>query len=156
MMTVFERTRIGLREMPSNAVWLVSRIVKPADAIGGAVAGARDKGRKATTVVVDAMPVGNSVEIRARRAHDAAERAREAEAQAVEAAQESKALAERARAVSERGRARIQEVDRETTRMVNQRVAEAQKAAEEFVRREREAAEADAEEQREEVEEEVE
>src|SRR5687768_18401367 len=134
--------------MPSNAAWLVSRALNPVEALGDAAAGARDQGRKVTAAVVDATPVGDSVGIRARRAHDAAERAREAEERAVEAARESKALADRAREVSERGRARVQDVDRETSREVKQRVAEAQKAAEEFVKRERQAAEADAEEQR--------
>jgi hypothetical protein len=155
LMSVLERMRTGLLEMPSNAAWLVSQAVKPADLIGGAAAGARDKGRKVTAAVVDAGPVGDSVEIRARRAHDATERAREAEEQAVEAARESKALADQARAVNARGRARLKDIDRETSRQVKQRVAEAQKAAEEFMRRERQDAEADAKERREEVEEEV-
>src|SRR5829696_9690795 len=123
---MLERTRTGLREMPSNAAWLLSRALQPAE---DAAAGARDKGRKVTAAVVDAAPLGDSVEIRARRAHDAAERAREAEERAVEAARESKAVADRARAVSDRGRARLKEVDRETSREVKQRVAEAQKAA---------------------------
>jgi len=73
---MFERTRTGLREMPSNAVWLLSQALKPAEAVGDAAAGARDQGRKWTAAVVDAAPVGDSVEIRARRAHEAAERAR--------------------------------------------------------------------------------
>jgi hypothetical protein len=156
LMSMFERTTTGLRDMPSNALWLLSRALHSADAIGGAAAGARDQGRKVTAAVVDAAPVGDSVEIRARRARDAAERAREAEERAVEAARTSKELADRAREVSERGRARVKEIDRELTRQVQQRIAEAQKAAEEFVKRERQAAEADAEEQQQEVEEEVE
>ena len=153
LMAMFERTRTGLREMPSNAAWLVSRALKPAE---NAATGARDQGRKVTAAVVDAAPVGDSVEIRARRAHDAAERARDAEERAVEAARRSKELADRAREVSEQGRARVKGVDQEMTRQVRQRVAEAQKSAEEFVTRERQAAEAEAEEQRQEVEEEVE
>src|SRR4029453_5225438 len=116
--SVLERTRTGLREMPSNAVWLMSRFVKPAGAIGGAGAGAGE------------------IEIRAERARDAAERAREAEGRAVEAARESKAAAKRARALSEQGRAQVRGVERETDRQVKQRVREAQKAAEELVRRE--------------------
>ena len=60
-----------------------------------------------------------------------------------------------ARQVSERGHARMTEVERETSRDVKQRVAEAQKAADEFVRRERQAAEADAAEDRQEVQDEV-
>ena len=153
---MFERTRTGLREMPSNAAWLLSRAVKPGEALGDAAADARDQGWKAAAAVVDATPVGDSVEIRARRARDAAERAREAEERAVEAARESKSLADRAHEVSERGRARLKDVDRATSREVKQRVAEAQKGADEFVKRERQAAEADAEEERQDVEDEVE
>jgi colicin import membrane protein len=157
---VLKRTRTGLREMPSNAAWLVSRVLKPAEAIGNAAgsaaAGARDRGRKVGAAVVDAAPVGgDSVEIRVRRAQDAAERAREAEDEAVEAAREAKALADDAQQVSERGRARMSEVERETSREVKRRVAEAQKTADEYVKQERQAAEADAEEQRQEVQEEV-
>ena len=33
-MSLSERTRTGLREMPSNAAWLLSRALKPADAVG--------------------------------------------------------------------------------------------------------------------------
>ena len=146
---MLERTRTGLREMPSNAAWLLSRVLKPAEAVGtaaeSAAVGVRDRGRKVGAAVVDAAPVGgDSVEIRMKRAQDAAERAREAEERAVDAARESKDLADHARQVSERGRARLREVDREASQRVKQRVAEAQKAAEEFVKHERLAAEADA------------
>ena len=122
---MFERTRTGLREMPSNAVWLMTRTLKPAEALENVATGARDQGRKMTAAVVDAAPVGDSVEIRARRAHNAAEHAREAEERAVEAARVSKERADHARAVSERGHARIKEIERETTRQIRQRVAEA-------------------------------
>jgi colicin import membrane protein len=152
-MTVFERARTGLREMPSNAAWLLSKAANPAE---GAASGVRDQGRRVTAAVVDAAPVGDSVEIRVRRARDAAEHARDAEARAVEAAREAKGLAEIALQVSERGRARINEVERETSREVKQRVAEAERAAAELIRGEREAAEADAEDELREVEEEVE
>ena len=108
-----------------------SRALQPAE---DAAAGARDQGRKVTAAVVDAAPVGDSVEIRA-GARDAAERAREAEERAVEAARESKALADRAREVSERGQARIKDVERETSRESSS-VTEAEKTAAEFVKRE--------------------
>jgi hypothetical protein len=148
-MSLLERTRTGLREMPSNAAWLVSRVLKPADAIGNAAesagAGARDRGRKVKAAVVDAAPIGgDSVEVRMRRAQDAGERAREAEDRAVEAARESKDLAAHVRQVSERGRARLKQVEQETSRQVKQRVAQAQKAAE-----------ADAKKKRQEVQEEI-
>ena len=155
-MSLSEQARTGLREMPSNAAWLLSRVLKPADAVGtaaeSATANARDQGRKVKAAVVDATPFGgDSVDIRMRRAQEAGERAREAEERAAEAAHESKDRSEHARDVSEHGRARLRDSDRETTRTVKQRLAEAQKAAEALVERERRAAEADAEEQRRQV-----
>jgi colicin import membrane protein len=148
-MSLTERARTGLKDMPSNAAWVLSRALQPVES---AAAGARDQRRRVGAAVVDAAPVGgDSVEIRMERARDAAERASEAEDQALEAAQVSKELSEHARQVSERGRARKQEVDRETNRELKQRMAEAQRAADELVAREREAAEAEAEEQRQEV-----
>src|SRR5215208_5419934 len=103
LIPVFERTRTGLREMPSNAAWLLSKAVKPAEAVGDVASGARDQGRRVSAAVVDAAPMGDSVEIRAQRAREAEERAREAEERAVEAARESKARADHARQVSEQG-----------------------------------------------------
>ena len=145
-MSLSEKTLTGLREMPSNAAWLLFRGHKPAQAVGNAAesatAGARDRGRKVKAAVVDAAPGGgDSVDVRMERAQAAGERAREAEDRAVEAAQESKDRSEHARQVSERGRARMTEVKRETSRQVKQRIAEAQKAADESVKRERQAAE---------------
>jgi colicin import membrane protein len=155
-----ERTRTGLREMPSNTAWMLSRVLRPTETVGSAAesaaAGARDRGRKVRATVVDATPLGgDSVDIRMRRARDAAEHARDAEERAVEAAQESKDRSNHARQVSERGRARVMEVGRDTSRLVKQRIAAAQKAADEAVKRERKNAEADADEQRKEVEAEV-
>jgi hypothetical protein len=159
-MTLVKQTRTGLREMPSNAAWLLSQMLKPAERVGdaaeSAAAGARDRGRRASAAVLDASPVGgDSVEIRMRRAHDAGVRAREAEDHAVAAAQESKACADHARDTSERGRVRLRTVHRETERQVKQRVGQAQKSADEAVRRERLDAEAAAEQERQEAKAEV-
>ena len=76
-MTLSERARSGLREMPSNAAWLLSKALKPAEAVGdaaeSATAGARDRGRKLTATMLDVAPIGgDSVELRLRRARDAA------------------------------------------------------------------------------------
>jgi hypothetical protein len=157
---MFERTRTGLREMPSNAAWLLSRALKPLDAVedaaGSAVESARDQGRRIEAAVIDAAPVGgDSVEIKLRRAQDAAERAREDEERAREAAQDARSQAEKVKEVSERGHARLRELERETDRQIKQRIAEAKRTAEEFVRVERRAAEAEAEERRREFQEEV-
>src|SRR5829696_4618909 len=110
VMSLAERTRTGLKEMPSNAAWLLAR--------------ARDRRQQISAAVVDAAPVGDSVEIRMRRAREAAERGRESEERADYAQQ-----------VNERGRARLAEVHQETSRRIKQRVAEAQKAADEMVKR---------------------
>ena len=60
-MSLSERARTGLRDMPSNAAWLLSRALKPAEAVGdaaeSATAGARDRGREVTAAVLDAAPV---------------------------------------------------------------------------------------------------
>jgi hypothetical protein len=157
---MFERTRTGLREMPSNAAWLLSRALKPVDAVedaaGSAVESARDQGRRIEAAVIDAAPVGgDSVEIKLRRAQDAAERAREDEERAREAAQDARSQAEKVKEVSERGHARLRELERETDRQIKHRIAEAKRTAEEFVRVERRAAEAEAEERRREFQEEV-
>jgi myosin heavy subunit len=140
---------------------MVSRVLAPAETVGSAAesatAGARDRGRKLRAAVVDATPIGrDSVDVRMKRAREAAERAREAEEQAVAAAEESKACSTHARQVGERGRARVTEVQRETSRRVRQRVAAQQKAADESVKRERRDAEAEAEEEVQEVQAEVE
>jgi len=98
--------------------------------------------------VVDAVPGGgDSVDVRMKRAREAAARAREAEERAVAAAQESKERSNYVRHLSERGRARVTEVEREMSRLVRQRVAARQKAADEAVRHERQDAEAHAEEE---------
>jgi len=92
-----EQARTGLREMPSNAAWMLSRVLRPAETVGSATgsaaAGARDRGRRMRMAVVDATPIGgDSVDVRMKRAREAAERAREAEEEALAAAQESKEL----------------------------------------------------------------
>jgi hypothetical protein len=159
-MSLAEQAKTGLREMPSNGAWLLSRALKPAQSAGtaaeSAAAGARDRARGMTAAVIDAAPFGgDSIDVRMRRAEEAGERAREAEDRAVQAAREAAARSDEARQVTQRGRLRLREVERETSRYVKQRVAEAQKAADEMVRRERQAAEADAKERHREAQAEV-
>jgi colicin import membrane protein len=124
-----EQARVGLLELPTNAAWLLSRAVQP----GSAAAGTRDKARKLGASLVDAAPVGDSVEARMKRARAAAERAQEAEEEALEAAKWSKESSDRIRQVTESNRAWLAEVKREASRHVEQRVAEARRAADERV-----------------------
>jgi colicin import membrane protein len=120
------QARLGLRELPGNAAWLLSRAVQPAP-------GTRDKARVLGASLVDAAPVGDSVEMRMKRARAAAERAQEAEEEALEAARWSKESADRVREVAEGNRKWLAEVKRETNGRVEERVAEARRAADERV-----------------------
>src|SRR3954453_14223103 len=140
-MSLSEWTRTGLREMPSNAGWLLSRAIKPAaetlaDAGHSTTPGARDGGRGSRPARSDAAdPGGESLDTRMQRAQAAAEHAREVEQEAVEAAEAARDRAERARDISERGRERLTAVRRECEQHVKQRIAEAQRAADEIVAR---------------------
>ena len=64
-MSLSEQARTGLREMPSNAAWLLSRVLRPAEDVGAAAesaaVGARDRRRKVTAAVVDAVPGGGGL-----------------------------------------------------------------------------------------------
>jgi len=158
VMSLLEQARTGLREMPSNAGWLVSR--------------ARARRPKISAAVVDAAPgSGGSVDVRLERAREAAERAWEAEERAVDAGREAHESSDYAQQVSKRGHARLARLDRETRQWikqrlaearqaadewVEQRLAEAEKAANESVERERQAAEKEAQQERREVSAEVE
>jgi Rho termination factor, N-terminal domain len=145
-MSLLERMRVGLRELPSNAAWLASRFRGSTDAVGTAAARARDQGVRLSEAVADVVPVGpDSVQLQMKRAQDAADRAREAEERAVEAAQEAKERSDHALRVSERGRARVKEVNSETAREREQRIKQAEKDAEALLKRERLAAQEEAE-----------
>jgi hypothetical protein len=144
-----EQARHGLRELPSNAAWLLSRAAQPAevagDAAGSAASSSRDTARRVKASVIDATPIGgDSVETRMKRARDAAERAREAEERALEAAQDAKGRSEYAREISDRNRTRVADVKREARRSVDQRTADARRIADEQIERERAEARAEA------------
>lgn len=160
-MSLLERARWGLRDMPSNASWVVSQLRGSSPTIGAvadeAASKARDQSRRFSEAVMDAVPSGeDSIQLRMKRAEDAAERARDAEERAVAAAQEAKERSDYALDVTQRGRAHVKEVNRNTQRGREQRIQQAEREAEELVRRERLAAEEDAERQRREAYEEVE
>jgi colicin import membrane protein len=136
-----ESAGTGLRELPSNAAWLLSQVL-PSEA--GPVAETRDTARRLKASVEDIAPIGDSVETRMKRARTAAERAQRAEEEALAAAEESKRTADHARVVAESNRAQVAELKRELKHRVQQTVAEARRAADEQVERERAAAQADA------------
>jgi colicin import membrane protein len=135
----------GLRELPSNAAWLVSRVLS-ADVTDPA-AGPRDTARRIRASVEDVAPVGDSVETRMARARAAAERAQRTEEEALAAAEESKRSSDHARVVSESNRTQIAELRRELKQRVERAIAEARRAADEEVARARTAAQAEADEE---------
>jgi colicin import membrane protein len=135
----------GLRELPSNAAWLLSRVLPPDTA--GPAAATRDTARRIRASVEDVAPVGDSVETRMKRARAAAERAQQAEEEAVAAAEASKQSADRARLVAESNRSQIADLKRELKRRVEESVKEARRAAEVRIERERAAAQAEADEE---------
>jgi len=152
-MALLKRAAQGVREMPSNAAWLVDRVAGSTDSVGEATGSvtsrARDQARRLGEAVATATPGGgDSITVRLKRAQDAADRARDAEERAAEAAQDAKDRANHALHVSERARARVDEVDREAARDELRRIRKAEKQAEELVRRERAAAKDDAERRR--------
>ena len=134
----------GLRELPSNAAWLLSRML-PDEATGP-----RDTARKLRASIEDAAPMGDSVETRMNRARAAAERAQRAEAEALAAAEEAKQSSDHARLVAESNRSEMAELKRELKRRVEHAVTEARRAADEQVQQERAAAQTDADEELEE------
>jgi colicin import membrane protein len=136
-----ESAGTGLRELPSNAAWLLSQVL-PSET--GRVADTRDTARRLRASVEDATPIGDSVETRMKRARAAAERAQRAEEEALAAAEESKRTSDHARVVAERNRTQVAELKRELKRRVEQTVAEARRAAEQQIEQERAAARADA------------
>jgi colicin import membrane protein len=150
---VVERALGGIRDMPSNARWLVSRFGDSTHAVGAAAESAatvaRDQSRRLSEAVADAMPVGDdSIQLRMKRAQDAADRAREVEERAVAAAQEAKQRSDHALQVTERGRVRVKEVDRDVTRELERRIRQAERDAEALLRREQLAAREEAEQRR--------
>jgi chromosome segregation ATPase len=89
-MSLVELARTGLREMPSNASWLLDQIRDSTSAV-------RDQARRLGEAVVEVVPAGgDNIEVRIQRVQDAAEQAREAEHRALEAAQEAKECSDRA------------------------------------------------------------
>jgi len=131
----------GVKDLPRNGAWVLSRIVgAPNDGAspGGA---ATDTVRKVTAAVIDTMPGSrDSVEVRLKRAHAAVEQAKHAEQEALAEARAADARAEEAKAVAERNRQHQREAAREGKQQVDKRVQELRRDMEEQIAREREQA----------------
>src|SRR5215217_7985156 len=135
-----DQARHGLRELPTNAAWLLSRL-EPAKVAGPAAAGTRDTARKLKESVLDAAPVGDSaetqvadsVESRMEHARAAAEHAKRAEEEALDATRAAEEGLKHFRELTESNRAWLADVKRDLDRRLEERVADAQRASEEQV-----------------------
>lgn len=141
-----QRAAIGVKELPSNTAWVVSKALpRPVENTAG---GAKDTARRATAAVQDGLPVGDgSLETRLARAREATDRAQRAEDAALAEAREAKQLADEANAAAEEGRERLRKVKSEGNAKVKQRVADARRRADEIVEGERAKAQGEVDEE---------
>jgi colicin import membrane protein len=143
-MPLVEWARTGLREMPSNAAWLLDQVRAPT---GPGEDGYSYRVSHASRL----SSLGDSIRSGLEQAQGAAQEAREAEERALQAAEEAKELSDYALHVSRVGHVRLEELDREVARECEQRMKVAEKEAERALRQERQAAEAEAQERRDEI-----
>lgn len=147
MSTVSEQVKAGLKELPSNVSWLVSKVRSSNSAGSTGVNGqdmvrdvrdrALEKARDLKGTLADVRS-DDSVEAKLERAREAARRAEEDERRALDLAREAEALAEHARQVSEEGNAQIRQAEQEGKRFVKEQKAESEREAQRMIQ-EREA-----------------
>jgi colicin import membrane protein len=142
----------GVKEIPRNTTWLLSKALTPLEAtkdVAGNVtqsasSSLADMARQAGASVMDVLPVGDSIELRLQRARAAADEAQKAEEQAVRDAEEAKTRSDEACQVAERCRAYVRDVERQQAKEVKEKVDETRREADAQVERARAAAQADA------------
>jgi colicin import membrane protein len=140
----------GVKDLPDNATWLLSKAVGPLDPRSGArggpsAGGLLDLARSAGATVMDALPGPDSIDLRLQRARAAVADAQEAEERAVEESLEAEREAQEAEQVAERCREYVRDVEAEQERAVEVRVDEARREADARVEATRREAQADAE-----------
>ena len=107
----------GLKELPTNAAWLLSKAAHPVKS-----AGSSDEEKRS-----------EAVDTRMARAREAAEDAQEREGEALRRAEEAQRRSEHARQVSEQAREKIGQAEKEAKQMVAEREGEAKRKAQEMV-----------------------
>ena len=140
----------GVKELPTNATWLLSKAVstrgpRSVNGQGPSATGLLDMARSAGATVMDALPGGDSVELRLQRARAAVAEAKEAEERAVQESLEAERETQAAEEVAERCREYVRDVEAEQERLVEARVDEARREAEARIDEARREAQADAE-----------
>jgi colicin import membrane protein len=140
----------GVKELPTNATWLLSKAVSPLDQRSAgtratSATGLLDMARSAGATVMDALPGGDSIELRLQRARAAVADAQEAEERAVQESLEAEREAQEAEQVAERCRDYVRDVEAEQESAVEARVNEARREAEARIDEARREAQAEAE-----------
>ncbi|MBA3234058.1 MAG: hypothetical protein H0T17_08955 [Propionibacteriales bacterium] len=136
---------LGVKDLPRNTSWLLSKALSPVDGAKGAASASKDAAssagstashgivdtvRSAGASLKDVLPgSSDSVELRLQRARAATERARESEDRAFASAEEAKARTSHAKETAERDKAHLRDVKRDQSKLVEQRVAEARRDA---------------------------
>src|SRR4029434_1459058 len=117
----------GVRDLPRNGAWLLSKALGPPVAATEAAAHDTSDGwRRMTIAVADKLPgAPDSVGIKLKRAETAVARAKEAERQALAEAQTASERADAVKSVSEDGKRRVREATREGKQEVERRTQEA-------------------------------
>lgn len=167
MGTVTEQVKTGLKELPSNVFWVVSKMRHSSNVAAGngqdmvhdARVRAREKAKDLKEAITEASPLGGdesagqrmrrardegSVEVRMEQARQAARRAETAEGKALALAREAEALAQHARQVGEEGTERIKQTEQGEERNVTEQLAEAKRDAEKMLEERERTARAEA------------
>src|SRR5688572_16389235 len=134
---------VGVKDLPRNASWLMAKALNPGTDGATESAGSKlrdihlgngvgqslaDTVRSAGATIKDALPTGNSVELRLQRARAATEQARAAEDQAMKSAELARQKVEEFKRIDQEERARVKAVRKEHAQEVDQRVADARRA----------------------------
>ena len=137
--SVVDLAKTGVREMPRNAAWALSKVVRTAGhAIDSGSDTVVDQGRRAARRAASAVGASDSdgsVESLLRRADEAAEIARAAEADAVQRAEEAKAAAEFAQHTAREAEEELAAAEKEGQKAVKEHVAAVEGEAREMVQR---------------------
>ena len=136
---------VGIRDLPRNGAWLLSKALKSASS--SVAHDATDSLRRATIAVAERVPGGpDPVGIKLRRAESAVAQAKQAERQALAEARVADERAEAARGVAEAGKQRVREATQEGRDEVARRTRGAREHFDRLVEQVREEARQDVEE----------
>lgn len=137
------KAKTGVRDLPSNAAWLVTKAV--AEPAGSAVNGVEEAAASIRRTAADVLPGtgSNGVDRRLGEARAAVEQAQLAEREAVSSAERARQLVDALEDVDRRHRERRAAAEREREDAIEKRVRDARQRADAMVAEERTAAEAE-------------